>query len=62
MEPVEAESGECVVAAIAKVEIRRVSPLVNGVCSCSEGGRPPVIEAARVYGRGWGKGGFCCYR
>ena len=49
---VEERSGECVAAATAKVEIRRrtfaVSPQVNGVRSCSEGGRPPVTEAARV--------------
>ena len=55
MVPVELGSGVRVAAATAKFEIRSgpfaVSPQVNGVCSCSEGGRLPVRETARVNGR-----------
>ena len=51
IEPVEVGRGDNVTAATAKVEIWRgpfsVSSQVNGACSCSEGRRQIVREAAR---------------
>ena len=54
MVPVEVGSGVRFAASTAKFEIRRGpfadSPQVNGACSCSEGGGPPVRETTRVHG------------